>query len=175
MVPFDPLHDEKLPSGTAALVIGGGFPEVYAAKLAENAALLKAVREFASAGGVIAAECAGLLYLARSLDGVPMCGVVDADAVMADRLTLGYREAVSGADSVLCDTGARLNGHEFHRTALTPAASEAPAWLWRGNDGASVADGFASARVHASYLHLHWAGAPEVPYRIVSAAARGAR
>lgn len=175
VVPFDPLHDEKLPADTAALVIGGGFPEVYAAKLAENTALLGAVREFASAGGVIAAECAGLLYLARSLDGAPMCGVLDADAVMTDRLTLGYREAVSGADSVLCVAGARLNGHEFHRTALTPSGSEPPAWLWRGNDGATVADGFASARVHASYLHLHWAGEPAVPYRIVSAAARGAR
>jgi cobyrinic acid a,c-diamide synthase len=175
VVTFDPLHDERLPSGTAALVIGGGFPEVYAAKLAENTGLIGQVRDFASAGGVIAAECAGLLYLARSLDGVPMCGVVEADAVMTDRLTLGYREAVSGAESVLCDAGARLNGHEFHRTALTPAASQEPAWLWRGHDGSAVAEGFASTRLHASYLHLHWAGAPEVPYRIVSAAARSAR
>src|SRR5262249_42870117 len=57
VVTFDPLHDEKLPSGTAALVIGGGFPEVYAAKLAENTGLIGRVRDFASAGGVIAAEC----------------------------------------------------------------------------------------------------------------------
>ena len=171
VVSFDPLRDEKLPAGASALVIGGGFPEVYAATLAENTALLGRVREFAAAGGVIAAECAGLLYLARSLDGVPMCGVVDADAAMTDRLTLGYREAVAGADSVLCGTGARLSGHEFHRTALSPAASAPPAWMWRGNDGAPVAEGFASPRVHASYLHLHWAGQPEVPYRIVAAAA----
>jgi cobyrinic acid a,c-diamide synthase len=168
---FDPLHDEKLPAGTSALVIGGGFPEVYAAALAQNVPLLGQVRAFAAAGGVVAAECAGLLYLARSLDGVPMCGVVDADATMTDRLTLGYREAVAGADSVLCDTGARMNGHEFHRTALRPSASDPAAWMWRGNDGAPVAEGFASARVHASYLHLHWAGQPEVPYRIVAAAA----
>jgi cobyrinic acid a,c-diamide synthase len=171
VVAFDPLRDEKLPAGASALVIGGGFPEVYAATLAENTALLARVRAFAAAGGVIAAECAGLLYLARSLDGVPMCGVVDADAAMTERLTLGYREAVAGADSVLCDTGARLNGHEFHRTVLRPAASGPAAWMWRGNDGAPVAEGFASARVHASYLHLHWAGQPEVPYRIVAAAA----
>lgn len=169
---FDPLHDERLPEGTSALVIGGGFPEVHASALAQNKALLDEVRAFAARGGVIAAECAGLLYLARSLDGVPMCGVVDAQAVMSERLTLGYREAVAATDSVLCDAGTRLNGHEFHRTVLTPSSSAPPAWMWRAHGGAKVAEGFAAARLHASYLHLHWAGAPQAPRRIVAAAAR---
>jgi cobyrinic acid a,c-diamide synthase len=168
---FDPLHAEKLPTGTSALVIGGGFPEVHASALAANVPLLAEVRAFAAAGGVVAAECAGLLYLARSLDGAAMCGVLDADATMTGRLTLGYREAVAGADSVLCDAGERLAGHEFHRTALTPGASAAPAWFWRGPDGEKFAEGFAAARLHASYLHLHWAGRPELPRRIVAAAA----
>ncbi|HET9171800.1 MAG TPA: cobyrinate a,c-diamide synthase [Actinospica sp.] len=170
VVTFDPLHAERLPEGTSALVIGGGFPEVYASALAENGSLLEDVRGFAASGGVIAAECAGLLYLAKSLDGVPMCGVVEAEAVMTERLTLGYREAVAASGSVLCDEGARLNGHEFHRTALSPGASADAAWMWRGNDGATVSEGFASARLHASYLHLHWAGAPDTPRRIVRAA-----
>ena len=170
VVTFDPLHEAKLPAGTSALVIGGGFPEVYASALAENESLVAQVRAFAESGGVIAAECAGLLYLAKSLDGVPMCGVVDAEAVMTDRLTLGYREAVAATESVLCDVGARVNGHEFHRTTLTPASSAEPAWLWRAHDGAKIAEGFASARLHASYLHLHWAGLPAVPRRIVAAA-----
>jgi cobyrinic acid a,c-diamide synthase len=172
---FDPLHDEKLPAGTSALVIGGGFPEVHAAALAANAPLLAEVRAFAASGGVVAAECAGLLYLAKSLDGVPMCGVLDAEAAMTGRLTLGYREAVAATDSVLCDAGARMAGHEFHRTVLTPASSAQPAWFWRANDGAKVAEGYASARLHASYLHLHWAGRPELPRRIVAAAAGNSR
>lgn len=171
VVAFDPLRDEALPDGTSAVVIGGGFPEVYASQLAGNEALLGAVRRFAASGGVIAAECAGLLYLAKKLDGVPMCGVIDAEARMSERLTLGYREAVAGADSVLGPAGARVNGHEFHRTVLTPGSTEPPAWFWRGSEGERVAEGFASGRVHASYLHLHWAGAPEIPRRIVAAAA----
>jgi cobyrinic acid a,c-diamide synthase len=170
---FDPLRDAKLPAGTSALVIGGGFPEVHANALADNAPLLAGVRAFAAAGGVVAAECAGLLYLAKSLDGVPMCGVLDAEAVMTGRLTLGYREAVAASDSVLCDAGARVAGHEFHRTALTPAAAAEPAWFWRAHDGAKAAEGYASARLHASYLHLHWAGQPELPRRIVAAALGG--
>jgi cobyrinic acid a,c-diamide synthase len=171
VVPFDPLRDEALPERTAALVIGGGFPEVYASQLAENGALLGAVRRFADAGGVIAAECAGLLYLAKKLDGVPMCGVVDAEARMSERLTLGYREAVAGADSLLGPAGTRVHGHEFHRTVLTPGSTEPPAWFWRGSEGEKVAEGFAAGRVHASYLHLHWAGQPEIPRRLVAAAA----
>nr|WP_307844820.1 cobyrinate a,c-diamide synthase [Actinospica acidithermotolerans] len=170
VVTFDPLHDAKLPERASALVIGGGFPEVYASALAENKSLLDDVRALAADGGAIAAECAGLLYLAKSLDGVPMCGVIDAEAVMTERLTLGYREAVAATPSVLCDAGMRVNGHEFHRTKLTPAASADPAWMWRAHDGTKVAEGYASARLHASYLHLHWAGAPELPLRLVTAA-----
>lgn len=172
VVPFDPLHDEKLPDGAGALVIGGGFPEVYAPQLSANRSLREAVRHLARDGGVIAAECAGLLYLAESLDGAAMCGLLPAAAEMTDRLTLGYREAVAAADSVLCDTGTRVAGHEFHRTALHPAAGRTPAWLWASetHPGQGAAEGYAEGRIHASYLHLHWAGTPSIARRIVEAA-----
>ena len=173
VVPFDPLHDEKLPEGTRALVIGGGFPEVYAPQLSANRALHEAVRQLAGDGGVIAAECAGLLYLARSLDGAPMCGLLPAVAEMTDQLTLGYREAVAPADSVLCDAGTRVAGHEFHRTAIAPSAGQSPAWLWasEAHPGQGTAEGYGEGRIHASYLHLHWAGTPSIARRIVEAAA----
>jgi cobyrinic acid a,c-diamide synthase len=164
--PFDPLHDEKLPEGVGGLVIGGGFPEVYAPELAANEALREEVFRFARLGGAIAAECAGLLYLGKSLDGLPMCGVVDAEAVMTDRLTLGYRHAVAASESVLAAAGTRVSGHEFHRTVVSPSAGSPPAWHWR-RDGGPVTEGFASSRIHASYLHLHWAGAPSIARRFV--------
>jgi cobyrinic acid a,c-diamide synthase len=173
VVPFDPLHDEKLPDGTRALVVGGGFPEVYAPELSANAALRSAVRQLAADGGVIAAECAGLLYLAQSLDGAAMCGLLPAAATMTKQLTLGYREAVAPSDNVLCDAGTRMAGHEFHRTKLDPVAGDTAAWLWAsdGSSGQKVAEGFASGRVHASYLHLHWAATPSIATRIVREAA----
>ncbi|MYR42436.1 cobyrinate a,c-diamide synthase, partial [Streptomyces sp. SID5910] len=90
VVTFDPLRDEELPEGTDGLVIGGGFPEVYASELSANEALRKCVAELAFRGAPVAAECAGLLYLCRELDGLPMCGVLDASARMSERLTLGY-------------------------------------------------------------------------------------
>ena len=78
----DPLRDEALPPGTAALVLGGGFPEVHVADLAANERLRADVARLARAGRPVVAECAGLLYLARELDGQPMCGVLDATAGM---------------------------------------------------------------------------------------------
>ncbi|MGY1739330.1 MULTISPECIES: cobyrinate a,c-diamide synthase [unclassified Blastococcus] len=176
VVTVDPLRDEALPAGTAGLVVGGGFPEVYAAELSANAALRADVAALAARGGPIAAECAGLLYLARELDGHPMCGVLDVATAMSPRLTLGYRAAVAPADSVLAAAGTRVRGHEFHRTTATPGAGAAPAWRWSGPAGAT-AEGFAAGSVHASYLHLHWAGSPQLAGRFVAscAAARADR
>ncbi|MFD3695851.1 cobyrinate a,c-diamide synthase [Streptomyces sp. NPDC058646] len=169
VVTFDPLRDEALPEGTAGLVIGGGFPEVYAPELSANEPLRKAVAHFAEQGGPVAAECAGLLYLARSLDGKPMCGVLDADARMSERLTLGYREAVAVSDSALAAAGTRLRGHEFHRTVIEPGAGTAPAWGFTRPE--RRVEGFVQAGVHASYLHTHWTAEPSVARRFVEAAA----
>ncbi|MFI1652403.1 cobyrinate a,c-diamide synthase [Streptomyces avidinii] len=169
VVTFDPLRDEALPPGTTGLVIGGGFPEVYAPELSANEPLRKAVAAFAEAGGPVAAECAGLLYLGRSLDGKPMCGVLDADARMSDRLTLGYREAVAVSDSALAANGTRLRGHEFHRTVIEPGAGASPAWGFTHPE--RRVEGFVQQGVHASYLHTHWAAEPSVALRFVEAAA----
>ncbi|HVE27281.1 MAG TPA: cobyrinate a,c-diamide synthase, partial [Sporichthya sp.] len=65
VVTVDPLHDDSLPSGTNALIVGGGFPEVHAAALSENERLRKDVADLAASGGIVVGECAGLLYLAR--------------------------------------------------------------------------------------------------------------
>ncbi|MFJ4836543.1 cobyrinate a,c-diamide synthase [Streptomyces sp. NPDC088746] len=162
---FDPLHDEKLPTGTAGLVIGGGFPEVYGPELSANEPLRRAVTDLALSGAPVAAECAGLLYLARELDGRPMCGVLDASARMSERLTLGYRQAVAVSDSVLAVAGTRLRGHEFHRTVLEPGAGATPAWGLHQPE--RRVEGFVQQGVHASYLHTHWAAEPGVARRFV--------
>ncbi|MCA2226149.1 cobyrinate a,c-diamide synthase [Nonomuraea aurantiaca] len=156
---FDPLRDEKLPDGTAAVVLGGGFPEVYAAELAANEPLRAQVASF---GGPIAAECAGLLYLCEELDGRRMCGRVPGRARMTGRLTLGYRDAVALKDSPLTRAGERFHGHEFHRTTVEHAGEP----LFRSRGGGP--DGHGDPLVTASYLHLHWAGSPDLAHRLVS-------
>ncbi|MCO7221635.1 cobyrinate a,c-diamide synthase [Klenkia sp. PcliD-1-E] len=167
VVTVDPLRDSALPPGTAGLVVGGGFPEVHASALAANVGLRTAIAELAASGAPVAAECAGLLYLAGSLDGEPMCGVLDAEAAMHSRLTLGYRAAVAMTNSVLAPAGTRVRGHEFHRTRTSPGAGPTPAWQW----SADGPEGFVQGGVHASYLHLNWAGSPQMATRFVAAAA----
>ncbi|MDQ0602836.1 cobyrinic acid a,c-diamide synthase [Streptomyces canus] len=165
VVAFDPLRDEQLPDGTRGLVIGGGFPEVYASQLSANEPLRKAIGELALSGAPVAAECAGLLYLCRELDGLPMCGVLDASARMSERLTLGYRDAVAVSDSALAVAGTRMRGHEFHRTVVEPGSGATPAWGVRAPQ--RRVEGFVQEGVHASYVHTHWASQPGVARRFV--------
>ncbi|MFE6385587.1 cobyrinate a,c-diamide synthase [Nocardiopsis dassonvillei] len=165
VVAFDPLGDTALPPGTRGVYLGGGFPEVYAGELAANRGLLTQLREAVRDGVPTVAECAGLLYLAESLDGEPMAGAVPARARMTGRLTLRYPEAVSPGDTLLTRAGERVTGHEFHRTALTPGAcGDLPAWEIEG-----APEGFASPTLHASYLHVHWAGHPRLAARFADA------
>ncbi len=168
VVVVDPLRDEALPAGTAALVLPGGFPEEHAAALGANAPLLAAVRELAASGAPVHAECAGLLYLCAELDGVPMAGVLPARAQRAPRLALGYREAVAPGDSALFAAGERVAGHEFHRWTADPRAGELPAWAWRG----APPEGWVRGGVHASFLHTHPAGRPHMITRMLRAAGR---
>jgi len=163
VLPFDPLKDEALPERTAGIVLGGGFPELYAQELSANTALRKALAAF---DGPVAAECAGLIYLAQDLDGAPMCGLLDnASATMTDRLTLGYREAVALSDNILALEGTRLRGHEFHRTQVRPTAGATPAWGQTHPERRT--EGFAERNVHASYLHVHWSAEPSLASRFV--------
>ncbi|NES16073.1 MULTISPECIES: cobyrinate a,c-diamide synthase [Micromonospora] len=169
VVIVDPLRDEALPAGTRALVVGGGFPETYGDRLSANRRLCIAVAELARTGRPVIAEGAGLLWLARELDGLPMCGVLDAIGASRDGLVIGYREATAASDSVVAPAGATMIGHKQHAAVLTPRAGERAAWNWPGG----TPEGFVWRGVHASQLVPHWAAYPEIAARLVAAA--GAR
>jgi cobyrinic acid a,c-diamide synthase len=114
LVAFDPISDERLPAGCDALILAGGFPEVFGAELEANATLRTEVAALARRGAPVLAECGGLLYLCDELDGNRMCGVLPARGAMGGRLTLGYREARPATATSWLSAGARLRGHEFH-------------------------------------------------------------
>jgi cobyrinic acid a,c-diamide synthase len=160
----DPLRDEALPEGTRALVLPGGFPEVYADQLSANTGFLFAVRDLLASAGAVYAECAGLLTLCEQLDGRPMVGHVPAQARMTERLTLGYRDVVLQADGLVGPAGTAVTGHEFHRTVVEPRYGVRPAWQLDGSF-----EGFTSgASVHASYVHVHPAAVPELATNLVA-------
>ena len=177
IVTFDPVSAAALPEATAGLYIGGGFPEVYAEDLAANASLRADVAAAVASGMPTVAECAGLLYLADSLDGRPMAGALPIAAAMRPRLTLGYYEATSPRDTLLARAGERARTHEFHRTGVTPLPGAAlePAWSIGDEarpEGVSADPaGLGAPTVHAAYQHLHWAGSPQFAQRFADAAA----
>ena len=121
----------------------------------------------ARAGRPVIAECAGLLYLARELDGQPMCGVLDAtagdDRPAHPRLPGRGRRGRLGAwrrPGRPCAATSSTAPPSIRRTPRTPA--------WTVGDRP---EGFVQRIVHASYLHLHWAGYPQLARRVVEAAA----
>jgi cobyrinic acid a,c-diamide synthase len=174
VVEFDPLVD-RLPDGTDAVLLPGGFPEQFTAELSANDVVRRQVNELAAAGSPVHAECAGLIYLASELDGHPMCGVLAGSARFTPQLKLAYRDAVAVADSSLYCVGQRVVGHEFHRTAITFTDSYQPAWVYRGDEVDTVRDGVVHAGVHASYLHTHPAAVPEAVTRFVARAGTARR
>ncbi len=169
LCPFDPITDEELPEGAGALVLAGGFPEVFGSELEANGALRRQVATFAAAGRPILAECGGLLFLLDELDGHQMCGVLPGRAAMGGRLTLGYREAVAVTATPWLEPGTRVRGHEFHYSTVEAAPEAYPAWELSARQ-VTRREGLVAGAVHASFLHVHWAAHPELAARFAAAA-----
>lgn len=169
LVPFSPLADTALPIGIEALYLGGGYPEVFARELSENAAMREAVRNFAAEGGEIYAECGGYMYLCAALEASeeaggtlddrrvwPMCGVIDATARMGGRIrSLGYREAAMLSRAPFGLRGDTYRGHEFHWSDIELHSDYPPLYAIRTRSGIENA-GVAIGNVRAGYVHMYW-------------------
>ncbi len=185
--PWSPLADAPLPAGCRAVLLPGGYPELHAEQLAGCRRSLAELAAAARAGLPIVAECGGLLLLGQGLhdpdDRVhPMAGLLPFTARRGS-LTLGYRSAEARCDGLLVRRGERLIGHEFHRWQLHPPAPpsmghptsvmvmEPGLWQLEGWGWPGRVEGWTNATLHASWLHLHWAGCPVIPLRLAAAAA----
>lgn len=117
---FSPLEDRELPQGTAGLILGGGYPELYAKQLSENRTMLEAIRSALKSGMPCHAECGGFLYLHRTLKDAegaehPMAGVIPAKAYPTGRLgRFGYITLKAEQDGIYFRRGESVKGHEFH-------------------------------------------------------------
>ncbi|HVA75713.1 MAG TPA: cobyrinate a,c-diamide synthase [Acidimicrobiales bacterium] len=156
VVPFDPLQDETLPEGVDGALIGGGFPEVHAGELSANHRLLADLRRRVDSGLPLWAECGGLLLLAEELNGHRMAGVVAGAASLTSRLTLGYREAVTRAESPIGPPRTRFRGHEFHYSTVDPPGDA----LELSSRWGTRLEGWATPSLLATYVHHHPGGDP---------------
>ncbi|MEI7645625.1 MAG: cobyrinate a,c-diamide synthase [Chloroflexales bacterium] len=175
---FSPLHDRALPSGTRAIYLCGGFPELYAAQLSANQPLRESLRAAAVAGLPIYAECGGLMYLTEAVVDAegqthPLVGLLPGRSAMTGRLTLGYRTVQAQADSWLWRLGETVRGHEFHYSIWEQRPSALP-WLYAclpdAMRPAPTPEGAQQGTILASYIHLHFRAHPEIAPRFVAAA-----
>ena len=184
LIRFSPLDDGEMPS-VDGLYIGGGYPEVFAARLAENVRMRAAVSGFVDRGGVVYAECGGLMYLAAGIETLeggryPMVGVISQTAVMSPRLeAIGYVEVETRVRTPLGPAGVSFRGHQFRYSRLerrgeAESVTElASAYSVRPRVGvAAVEEGFARGNVLASYVHGHWASNPAIASSLVEACIR---
>ncbi|MBE9030219.1 cobyrinate a,c-diamide synthase [filamentous cyanobacterium LEGE 11480] len=177
LVYWSPLNDQQVPTGIQGLYFGGGFPEMFAAPLSANQTIRQTIRTLIQSGLPTYAECGGLMYLAQAItdfsgNDYPMVDILPTKAIMGQRLTLGYRSAIAQANTPLVRPGQLLRGHEFHRSHLSIAPTQALFQLHRSTQiqGAPITDpphweGWHQPNLHASYLHLHWGATPELPQR----------
>lgn len=180
LVFFSPLSDQHLPE-CDGLILGGGFPEMFADSLYANEMMRSSIKSAAEAGMPIYAECGGFMYLMRQMtdfDGrkFPMLGVVPGDVVMNRKLqTVGYVRAVMERDTVLGKKGALLHGHEFHFSSecTVEGCEDYPRafTFTRMRGGDPYPAGYAKGNILGSYLHLHFAGAEDAAENFVSACA----
>ena len=150
---FSPLRDTTLPDAQM-LYLPGGYPELFAKELEQNAAMRRSIREYAESGGKILAECGGMIYLTEEIDGRRMCGVLPLKTTMENaRLTLGYRRVEL--------PGLKIRGHEFHYSHTvsdTGSDTALPSVAKQFNvKGAPVATPvYRYKNTFAGYTHLYW-------------------
>lgn len=173
LIYFSPLADEKLPDNISGLIIGGGFPEMFAEKLQANKKIRLAIREAAENNLPIYAECGGFMYLMNSITdfngrNFEMCGVINSCAIMTDKLqTVGYIDAEILSDCIIGKAGDKIHAHEFHFS--TAETDKNIFSCKRMRTGKIYRAGFFTKNIVASYLHIHFAGCQSAAENFINA------
>ena len=177
LVFFSPLRDSAPPAGLQGLYLGGGYPEMFAAQLAQNTAMLLEINKLALGGLPILGECGGMIYLGRTIEDLeghkwPLCGVLPIDTGMNNKLRkLGYRRAVFTVDTPLGPKGVTARGHEFHYSEIICDHGGAQTGVLELTGRKSLpfgSAGFRVANTMASYMHFHFGSNPQLAENFVN-------
>ena len=172
---FSPLHDKNLPK-VDGIILGGGYPEIFAKNLSENKKIRAEIKRAAENNLPIYAECGGYMYLMNYLtdfDGkiFEMCGVIPNQAVMTDKLQMvGYVDATIEKDCIIGKRGDKFHAHEFHFSKEVSDVTEKIFNCEKLRTGEKYFAGYANENVAASYLHVHFAGCPSLAENFIKAA-----
>jgi cobyrinic acid a,c-diamide synthase len=169
LVFFSPMGDRNLPENIDGLYFGGGYPELFAGKLAENSGLGNRVKEKSADGMPIYGECGGFMYLCEELvdlnnNKYRMSGCFPFATRMFTRLkALGYREITLTRNTVIGNAGLTIRGHEFHYSELVSLSRDVPtAYSILDRSGMDKApEGYLINHTLGSYNHLHFGSQPD--------------
>ena len=172
-IKFSPLHDKNIPN-VDGLIIGGGFPEMFAAQLEANISMRESIKTAVSKGLPTFAECGGYMYLMNEVidfegKSYKMVGAINNSAKMNNKLQMvGYVEAKLINDCILGKAGDVFHAHEFHfSNELNNNGQSAFKCVKMRNDEKYFA-GFVNDNIVASYLHIHFAGCVEAAKHFMS-------
>lgn len=159
LIPFSPLHDAALPEQVHAILLGGGYPELYAKELSANEPMLASIRNAHAEGIKILAECGGFLYLQEHLEDEmgnrwPMAGLIHADGFRTEKLgRFGYI-------SLMQNGAVRIKGHEFHYWDSTAPGSAFRAEKPQSNRGWDCM--YWTDSLLAGFPHLYYLSGPDL-------------
>lgn len=146
---FSPLKDEKLPEADL-IYIGGGYPELFKDELSNNMGMINSLRGYANDGGYIYGEGGGLMYLSNSIDGVPMCKIIDGESIMTDRLqNFGYSNIILEEYTI--------PAQEFHKSILETSMDKVFA-LTKPRSNKSWQSGYRYKNVLGIFQHINFLG-----------------
>ena len=183
---FSPMYDRRLPDDADGILLGGGYPELYAEDLSDNERMKESIREAVKGGMPCLAECGGFMYLLDEMtaaDGktYPMCGVIDGSSQNTGKLgRFGYITVSGKSDTGDC-TGSRgeetgfapedsllsglsIKGHEFHYYDSDNNGEDAVAV--KPGTGRSWDCMHAGKTLLAGYPHLYYPSCPELIERL---------
>jgi cobyrinic acid a,c-diamide synthase len=157
LIPFSPLQDKILPENIDGLILGGGYPELYAETLSENTSMLNSIKNSFKNGLPTYAECGGFMYLGKTISvndrSYNMVGAIETNSALTNKLqNFGYIRLVAKEDTVFCKKGQGINAHEFHYSKSDKNGNTFEA-VKSEEKGWDV--GFSSPSFFAGYPHLH--------------------
>ena len=167
LVPFSPITDGALPENIDGLYLGGGYPELYAKELGENASMRASVRAALERGVPCIAECGGFMYLTEAIGGCPMAGVLPGSSFDTGKLTrFGYVTLTASKDNLLCRAGQSIPAHEFHHWDAEQPGSDFTAEKPSGRRWTCAV---ATDTLYAGFPHFHFYANPTFAVRFLDA------
>jgi cobyrinic acid a,c-diamide synthase len=158
---FSPLADEPPDPTADSVYLPGGYPELWAERLASGEAFIAGLRQAAADRKPVYGECGGYMVLGDGLIDAEghkhrMAGLLPLVTSFAERrLHLGYRCASLLGEGPLGAAGTRFRGHEFHYATVVHQGAADPILAVTDATGTELdIGGSRLGSVFGSFIHL---------------------